>query len=158
MHSQNRPSPGARIDEELIGTLSYVFLTLHKHDLGRVANQLNMEYGDLHAYVTGRRTMPVTLLKRITEVTNDKIFMDTVFSGSRLTWAWKENPRVNSGNMVTEFLKVVEEIGGISETLNKSIADGKVTQPERRELTVRINNALLQLQDLMEVVTDTKGE
>lgn len=141
-------SPGTRLDAELVGTLQYVFITQRKYDLAKVALQLNMEYGDLYAYVSGRRTMPVELLKRITELTGDKIFLDTVFAGSAIRWEFIRNPNKHSGDPVKESLDVFSAVGEISTVLRKAMEDTRISDTERRELINKIALASKELNDL----------
>lgn len=141
-------SPGTRLDAELVGTLQYVFITQRKYDLGKIALQLNMEYGDLYAYVSGRRTMPVELLKRITEITGDKIFLDTVFAGSKIRWEFIQNPHKHSGDPVKESLDVFSSVGEISGSLRAALDDGRISDTERRELINKIALASKELNDL----------
>lgn len=141
-------SPGTRLDAELVGTLQYVFITQRKYDLGKIALQLNMEYGDLYAYVSGRRTMPVELLKRITELTGDKIFLDTVFAGSNIRWEFVRTPAKHTGDPVKESFDVFSAVGEISTVLRRAIEDSRISDPERRELIQKIAVACKELNDL----------
>lgn len=139
-----------RHDEELIGTLVYVFITQKRHDLLKLSQQLGMEYGDLYAFVSGRRTMPITLLRRITEVTGDRIFFDTVFAGSNIVWNFKKHPHQHSGNPVTEALDVASAFGKLSGTLKEAMNDGKISGAERIMLIGHIANLQQEVQDMLE--------
>lgn len=145
---RNRPtfhpdhiSPGVRFDEELKGVLIYVFITMRKYDIGKIASQLNMEYNDLYAYISGRRTMPITLLLRITETTGDRIFFDTIFAGSNIRWNFKQEPRKGDGNPVADLLSLVSSVGQICDTLNAAIRDKKIDGKEKTDILMRIQYA-----------------
>jgi hypothetical protein len=141
-----------RHDEELIGTLVYIFITQKRYDILRLSQQLGMDYADLYAYVAGRRTMPITLLRRITELTGDKIFFDTVFTGSNIVWGFKEHNRVHSNNPSQEALEAVEAVGSICGTLKRALADGKISKAELVDVIHRIGFAQQELGDLLESV------
>ncbi|MEW5800124.1 MAG: phage regulatory CII family protein [Bacteroidota bacterium] len=143
-------SQGFRHDEELIGTLVYVFITQKRYDILKLSQQLGMEYADLYAFVSGRRTMPITLLKRITELTGDRIFFDTVFAGSNIVWNFKKHPHQHTGNPVTEALDVASAFGKLSASIKEAMNDGKISGTERIMLIGHIANLQQEVQDLLE--------
>lgn len=147
---KHNSTPGFRHDDELIGTLIYVFITQKRYDILKLSQQLGMEYQDLYAFVSGRRTMPITLLKRITEITGDKIFLDTVFAGSNITWAFRKNHHPHSNNPSQEALEAVGAVGEFSSALKKALDDGKITESERTEILHRIGFAVQELTDVAE--------
>lgn len=149
-------SQGFRHDEELIGTLVYVFITQKRYDILKLSQQLGMEYADLYAFVSGRRTMPITLLKRITEITGDKIFLDTVFAGSNIVWSFKKHNRTVSNNPSQEALEAVSAVGDVCMTLKKAIDDNKISESERADIIHRIGFAQQELTDLLESVKQTQ--
>lgn len=155
-HKQN--GNNFRHDEELIGTLQYVFITQKRYDILKLSQQLGMEYGDLYAFVSGRRTMPITLLRRLTELTGDKIFLDTVFGGSSIVWSFKKNAHKHSGNPVQESLETVESVGSLCGSVKRAVADGKISEAERIEIVQRIGFAAQELNDLLESVKSTTDE
>ena len=144
---------GIRWDEELVGMLQYVFITQRKHDIAQTAKKLGMGYNDLYAFVSGRRTMPPQLLVRLTEVTNDMIFLDTVFKGSNISCDWVNVPRNHSGDIVRETLEAGEAIGALQGTLHKALADSNISDAERRDLLNRTRKAIDELNDVQQVLT-----
>ena len=141
-----------RHDEELIGTLQYVFITQKRYDILKLSQQLGMEYADLYAFVAGRRTMPISLLKRITEITGDKIFLDTVFGGSNIIWNFKEHKRSHSNNPSQEALESVEAVGEMCKAVKNSMKDGRISETEKIEIIHRISFVQQELMDLLESV------
>jgi hypothetical protein len=148
----NQHTLSFRHDEELIGTLVYVFITQKRYDILKLSQQLGMEYADLYAYVAGRRTMPVTLLRRITEITGDKIFFDTVFGGSNIVWSFKQHKRSHSNNPSQEALETVEAVGEMCKAVKNSMKDGHVSETEKIDIIHRIAFVQQELMDLLEAV------
>ncbi len=144
--------PSFRHDEELIGTLIYVFITQKRYDILKLAQQLGMEYSDLHAFVSGRRTMPITLLKRITEITGDKIFLDTIFAGSNITWQFKKHAHAHSNNPSQEALEAVGAVGDFASSLKKALDDGRISESERTDILHRLGFAIQELTDVAETL------
>ncbi len=153
---KNNGTPGFRHDDELIGTLIYVFITQKRYDILKLSQQLGMEYSDLYAFVSGRRTMPITLLKRITEITGDKIFLDTVFAGSNITWSFRKNKHAHSNNPSQEALETVEAVGELCGAIRKAMTDNAVSETERIEIIQRISFVSKELSDLLDTVSATK--
>ena len=153
-HNQNNGS-SFRHDDELIGTLQYVFITQKRYDILKLSQQLGMQYADLYAFVSGKRTMPVTLLRRITELTGDKIFLDTVFGGSNIQWNFKSHKHPHSNNPSQESLETVEAIGELCGAVKKALADGKISETERTNIVQRIGFAMQELNDLLESIKST---
>jgi hypothetical protein len=150
MKHNNSNGSSFRHDDELIGTLQYVFITQKRYDILKLSQQLGMEYADLYAFVSGRRTMPITLLKRITEFTGDKIFLDTVFSGSNIVWSFKNHKHAHSNNPSQEALEAVGAVGEFSSSLKKALDDGKISETERIDILHRITFAVQELTDVAE--------
>lgn len=146
-----------RHDEELIGTLQYVFITQKRYDILKYSHLLGMEYADLYAFVSGRRTMPITLLKRITELTGDKIFLDTVFGGSNIVWSFKKNLHKHSNNPTQEALETVEAVGELCGAIKKAMNDNAVSETERIEIIQRISFVSKELEDLLDTVKESKA-
>ncbi len=153
-NSNSFRSPGTRMDEELIGTLTYVFITQRKHDIGWLASKLNMEYGDLHAFISGRRTMPVTLLKRITELTGDRIFFDTVFAGSDIVWNFKKQYHAHTNDASQEALEAVGAVGELCVEIKNIMHNKFLTEEERANLRLKISVAKTEIEDLFDVVNE----
>ncbi|KAB2967543.1 phage regulatory CII family protein [Zoogloea sp.] len=149
---KHHSNPSFRHDDELIGTLIYVFITQKRYDILKLSQQLGMEYADLYAFVSGRRTMPITLLRRITEITGDKIFFDTVFGGSNITWGFRKNKHAHSGNPSQEALESVEAVGEMCRAVKNAMVDGKVSETERAEIIHRIAFVQQELADLLDAV------
>ncbi len=141
-----------RHDEELIGTLVYVFITQKRYDILKLSQQLGMDYADLYAYVSGRRTMPSTLLRRITEITRDKIFLDTVYGGSEIVWNFRKHQHPHSNNPSQEALEAVSALGDVCISLKKALDDNKISASERIDILHRLSFAQQELGDLLESV------
>lgn len=150
MKHNNANGLSFRHDDELIGTMQYVFISQKRYDILKLSQQLGMDYADLYAYVSGRRTIPVTLLKRITELTGDKIFFDTVFGGSNLVWGFKKHQRSVSNNPSQEALEAVGAVGDVCIALKKAVDDNKISETERTDIIHRIGFAQQELTDLLE--------
>lgn len=139
-----------RHDDELIGTLIYIFITQKRYDILKLSQQLGMEYHDLYAFVSGRRTMPITLLRRITEITGDRIFFDTVFAGSAIQWNFKKHLHPHSNNPNQEALELVESVGSLCGTLKQTFSDGKISETEKKELMLKVGFIQQELNDVTE--------
>jgi len=150
MNHNGQHSQSFRHDDELIGTLQFIFITQKRYDILKLSQQLGMEYADLYAFVAGRRTMPITLLKRITEITGDKIFFDTVFGGSNIVWNFKRHQRTVSNNPSQEALEAVGAVGDVCTALRKAVEDSKISESERIDIMHRIGFAQQELTDLLE--------
>lgn len=156
MNHNGQHSQSFRHDDELIGTLQYVFITQKRYDILKLSQQLGMEYADLYAFVAGRRTMPITLLKRITEFTGDKIFLDTVFGGSNIVWGFRKHKHVHSNNPSQEALETVEAVGELCGSVRKALSDSAISETERIEIIQRIAFVSKELEDLLESVKASK--
>ncbi len=152
---QQRTS-GTRYDVELIGMLQYVFITQRRHDLGKIASDLNMEYADLYAFITGRRTMPITLLKKISENTRDRIFLDTVFAGSSIHWDFAPMTRSHSNDPIKETLEMVHAVGNVCNHMRDALVDGRINPNKRKDILISISYAAQELDDLLEAVKSAK--
>lgn len=145
-------SPGTRYDAELVAVLQYVFIAQRRHDIGKVASELNMEYQELYAFISGRRTMPITLLRKVTEITRDKIFFDAVFSGSKIRWSFADDKRQHSDDVVKESLDAVASVGKVASTLRAALGDGQVSGSEKTALMIAVREAMTELNDMLEVL------
>jgi hypothetical protein len=142
-------------DEQLIGMLQYLFITVGKHDLRKVAQKMNLDYHDLYPYVTGKRTMPTELLRGITEATHDKVFLDVAWAGSKLNWEWKE-PKTgeHQHDVVLASLNIAERIVNLTQELKKGLLDRTVENGYKKLILNSISEAIGDLQSLFTVVSE----
>lgn len=152
-HFNRHQAPGARFDEELIAMLQYVFIAQRRHDIAKISQRLNMTYQELHAFISGRRTMPATLLARITEITRDKIFLDTVFGETSIRWRFAPESETKTDDPVRESLDVFHSVGRIAEALREALKDGEISDQERAEIRMRVDAAAKELEQLKTSLT-----
>jgi hypothetical protein len=142
-------------DEQLIGMLQYLFITVGKHDLRTVAQKMNLDYHDLYPYVTGKRTMPTEVLRGITEATHDKIFLDVAWAGSPLVWEWKERKAPeHQQDVVLASLNIAERIVNLTQELKKGLLDRSVKNGYKKLILNSIAEAIADLQALFTVVSE----
>jgi len=138
-------------DDEFVGLLSFLFITTKKYDLKVVAAKMGLDYGTMYAYVTGRRTFPVTLLPRLVDATGDRIFLDAVFAGS----GWKVVKKIEKAegkDIVKESMDIVEKLGRYYESLRSFYEDLELSEEERNELKVRLSALEKEIDDLRDLL------
>ncbi|TAK59405.1 MAG: hypothetical protein EPO24_07660 [Bacteroidetes bacterium] len=157
MGKHNQYKTYRKHDEELIGMLQYIFITTKKYSVEKTARDLNMEYNDLYAFVSGNRTMPATLLVKLTVYLNDVIFFDTITGGTPLRVEFEKHQREHSLDLVKEALDVYEASGDFSKALKVYCADGKLTQEERMKIHTSISRMINELKDVQDVLNNSFG-
>ncbi len=155
MEVNMREREASRWDEELVGLLQYLFITTRKYDINSVAKAMGMEYHDLYAYVSGKRTMPAPVLRRLTEVTHDLAFMDCVFVNGPIHYFWADEKHGHSGDIVKETLDLGEAEGAIFGQLRAALEDGKITSQESTAIFRAVTVSEQRHRDLMETLQNT---
>ncbi len=145
-----REDAGSRWDEELVGLLQYVFITTRKYDITSTAKAMGMEYHDLYAFVSGKRTMPAPVLRRLTEVTHDLSFLDCVFVNGPIKYFWADEKHGHSGDIVKEALEIGQAEGAIFGEMRAALEDGKVTSQEATAIFKAVAMSEQRHRDLME--------
>lgn len=101
--------------------------------------------------------MPTEILRKITEVTHDKVFLDVAWAGSPLEWRWKESKSVNhEQDAVLTALNISEKIINLTQELRKGLLDMNVKNGYRKLVLNAISDAIAELQTLFTLVS--KGE
>lgn len=142
-------------DEELKGLLQYLFITTRKYDCAKVARALNMEYNDLYVFVSGRATMPPTLLVKIAAATGDAIFFDTIFAGTNMRVDLVKESRKHSNNLSVETYEAFEQMGKVAEAMKQAVSEGKLSQDLRLRMMNTVTMGIKELQDVFEVLSKT---
>ncbi len=89
---REREGAGQRWDDALVGVLKYLFISTRKYDIDEVARKMGMEYDDLYAFVSGRRTMPAPALFKLVSVTHEMLFMDIIAKDyPEISIRWKKS-------------------------------------------------------------------
>jgi hypothetical protein len=145
-------NPTKKWDEQLIGMLQFLFITAGKHDLRRVAHAIGMDYNDLYPYITGRRTLPTELLRKIVETTRDKVFLDVAWAGSPVRWEWREVAIDRDRDAVLHALEVADKIVQLTGELRKGLIDGDIAPGYKQLILKTISEARDELDMLFEAV------
>ncbi len=139
-------------DEALKGALQYWFITTRKFKVDVVANALNMEYNDLYAYVSGQRTMPPTLLVKMTIVIGDTIFLDTILAGTNMGLNVLL-PHKHGNNIITEGLEAFAAAGEIAGELKTLVSGGSVPQDVRLRMQKKVTETIQELRDVADLIS-----
>lgn len=140
-------------DAELKGALQYLFITIEKYSISRTARELGMRYDDLYQYIAGRRTMPHELLRKIVDITGEKMFLDVTWAGSKVQWRWRAGTHPHTDNVVAETLEVNAALGEYSDRLREALRDGHINSKEKLALRTAAAETIRQLEDILDILT-----
>ena len=132
--------------------LYYRFIHSKAHNVEDVAEKMGIAPSTLYGYIEGRSTFPVDLLGRLYMATKDPDFLHTVTNSTDYMSVPRPEARLSGRDLVYEAADVFGVGGQLLKEVEAALADGRLTNLERKRL-IRIATAgLKECQEVINVL------
>lgn len=152
----HQANSAAESDERFRRVLKIVFLSQKRYDMVEMARGCDISVNKLESFVSGDELMPISILRRITELSGDSIFLDAAFAGSPIKWSWGEQATHKSERTDVDIEAARVCISKIAARLQCALSAAKLPTGKHRMLSASIKKIEIRLQKLTYRILEQK--
>ena len=146
-------TPYRRFDAGLIELLQNVYIVYGKRSLADDAGKLLMTYSEMYQYVTGRKTVPATMLMQLIDRTGDLSLAEPILRGTDLTLSFVKEKHAHSNDLRNEVEDTVVRAAELLDEVRKALNDNKLDPGEKiaiKQLIRRLRQDTSDVEEIMQ--------